>query len=60
LEKAEQYRRYAAEFLALPAHLGDPRSRGVLSQIATAWVSLAEQAEKNVKMDLVCEAATQR
>jgi hypothetical protein len=56
LAKAEQYRRYAAECLKLLSRVGDAHTRAMFSQMATAWVNLAEQAERNAEADLIYES----
>jgi hypothetical protein len=56
LAKAKQYRRYAAECLKLLPGVSDAHRRAMFSQMATAWVNLAEQAERNAEADLIYES----
>src|SRR5215472_12489420 len=53
--KAEQYRRHAAECLALSRTLTDFLNRTTLLNMAIAWTDLAEQAERNQRNDVVYE-----
>jgi hypothetical protein len=50
------YRRYAAELLAIADHVGDHQSRAALLAMAQRWQHLAAQAEKNLQTVLVCES----
>jgi hypothetical protein len=48
MEKAEQFRQYAAECLRL-AKTAAPKDRAVLLEIANAWITGAEEAERKRK-----------
>jgi hypothetical protein len=52
---AEEYRRNAGECLALARYIGNPERRARIMGAAQAWLSLAEQAEKNARTDLTYE-----
>jgi len=45
--RAEEYRRYARECMALAAMQIDPHARIHLIEMAGAWARLAEKAENN-------------
>jgi hypothetical protein len=60
LDKAEQYRRHAAECLKLLPRVSDAHTRAMFSQMAAAWVNLAEQAERNADADLIYESLDRR
>jgi uncharacterized protein (DUF2336 family) len=49
------YRRYAAELVAIADHVGDHQSRAVLLAMAQSWQHLAAQIEKNLQTVLVYE-----
>jgi len=51
----EAYRQNALECLRLAHATTEPATRAVLTDMATAWVKLGEQAEKNRQTDLVYE-----
>jgi hypothetical protein len=56
----DQYRRNAAECLAILASVVDPRLRLGLVAMAAAWTNLAEQAEKNSRVDLACQTPQEK
>jgi hypothetical protein len=49
--RAEDYRRYAAECLALAQRVRDPNDRGKLLDMASAFNRLAARAEDNSDSD---------
>jgi hypothetical protein len=51
----ETYRQNALECLRLAHATNEPATRAVLTDMATAWIKLREQAEKNRQTDLVYE-----
>ena len=51
----EAYQRHAAECLRLAEHAIDAVRRAELIEMAQGWLHLAEQAEKNSKLDVVYE-----
>jgi hypothetical protein len=51
----EQYTRRAAECLKLAAEVTDPKAKANLTEMAAAWLRLAELAEKNSNTFLVYE-----
>jgi hypothetical protein len=51
----EEYRRHAALCLKLANEVTDQRGRSALIDMASAWIRLAEQAEKNSTLDIVYE-----
>jgi len=51
----ESYRQHAVECLRLAHATTEPATRAVLTDMATAWIKLGEQAEKNRQTDLVYE-----
>jgi len=60
MTKVEVYRRYAAECVRMAKQAVDPRSKGTLIDMASVWLRLADQAEKNSLADLAYEAPPQR
>jgi hypothetical protein len=52
---AERYRRYALECLALATRADAALSNVALLDMARFWARLADQAEKNSRLDLVYE-----
>jgi hypothetical protein len=56
----DQYRRNAAECLAILAFVMDPRLRLALLAMAASWTHLAEHAEKNSRPDLACETLPEK
>jgi hypothetical protein len=57
---ADEYRRNAAECVAMAMSLTDPGKRTRLLEIAQAWATLAEQAERNAQTDIVYETPPPR
>jgi hypothetical protein len=51
----EDYQHHAAECLRLAEQVTDPFHKMALIEMAQAWLRLAEQAEKNSKLDVVYE-----
>jgi hypothetical protein len=54
---AEAYRRYAADCLRISLAVANPEARAFLKRMASAWKNLADQAEKNLRNDVVYEPA---
>jgi hypothetical protein len=52
---AQAYRRYAAECLEISLAVADAEARALLKRMAIAWTNLADQAEKNLQNDAMCE-----
>jgi hypothetical protein len=52
---AQAYRRHAADCLILSNTVSDPKARVYLRRMAAAWTDLADQAEKNLRNDVVYE-----
>ncbi|MFL6797839.1 MAG: hypothetical protein ACJ8F3_10545 [Xanthobacteraceae bacterium] len=46
MEAPSQYRKYAEECRALAKNARSPEQRQILSEMAQAWMQLAEQADK--------------
>jgi hypothetical protein len=55
MSSKEEYRRNAAKCLEMADGTSDGITRLVLIEMAHAWLRLAEQAEKNSRLDLVYE-----
>ena len=55
LLRAGLYRQYAKDCLRFASDAGDVQGKLTLLNMAQAWFSLAEQAEKNSRADLVYE-----
>jgi hypothetical protein len=55
MSNSEDYRRHAAFCLHAGEIMSDPAARLALVDIAHAWHDLADQAERNSKLDLVYE-----
>ena len=53
--RAVEYRRYALECFRLARAMDGLSCKGLLLDMAQNWLALAEQAEKNVKLELVYE-----
>lgn len=51
----DRYRSYAAECLRFASETTPPGSKAVLLDMATNWLKLARQAEKNGQTELVYE-----
>jgi hypothetical protein len=52
MSAADQYRRNAAECVAITTFFVDPRQRATVLALAEAWTRLAEQAERNAQIAL--------
>jgi hypothetical protein len=52
---AQAYRRYAADCLKLSNTVIDPKVRAYLRHMAVAWTDLVDQAERNLRNDVVYE-----
>jgi len=59
-EAARQYRLYAQHCLEIAAALTNLKERVKLIDLAKAWANLANQAEKNGRLDLVYETPEHR
>jgi hypothetical protein len=55
MSASDEYRRHAAECLRAAERTTDLAARVALLDVARAWHSLADQAERNRKTDLVYE-----
>ena len=55
MNSAELYRANAAECLVMASSVTDASNRASLLNMASAWLRLAELAEKNSRTDLVYE-----
>ena len=53
--KADEYRRNAADCLRMVERTADPAARATLLDMAQSWRILAEQAERNSATDVVYE-----
>ena len=53
MSAADQYRRNAAECIALTPFFADPGQRATILALADAWTRLASQAEKNERVLLL-------
>jgi len=60
VDSAQQYLANAAECLAMAKEMTDPQKSLVLLDMASCWLKLAGQAEKNSRLDLVYETPRQR
>jgi hypothetical protein len=58
--RALQYRAQASECLRLAQEIPSPESRAMLIVMAQHWLALAEQADKNDKVELVYEPPVER
>ena len=58
--KAAEYRRNASDCLRIAQELTEPKTKTVLVNMASAWMRLVDQAEKNSKTDLVYETPPSR
>jgi hypothetical protein len=47
-----EYRRHASECLAIADDTTDPENKVLLIAMAQAWLRLAQQAERNVAIDI--------
>lgn len=55
-----EYRAKANEFLAKAQRESDPSLRAQYEQLGRSYLRLAEQAERNLKSDIVYETPTRR
>ena len=55
VSRIEEYRRLAAECVDMAAMSDDHQFKGILVDMAGAWLKLAEQADKNSQADLTYE-----
>jgi hypothetical protein len=53
--KADEYRRNAADCLRMAERTADPTARAALLDMAQSWRVLAEQADRNSTTDVVYE-----
>jgi len=51
----DRYRQNAIDCLRLASETNDPGGKAVLLDLAQSWVRLADQAQKNLRTDLVYE-----
>ena len=58
--RAQQYRKYALEWLRFASGMTTPEGKANLLDIARYWLKLADQAEKNEKSGVMCEPPTSR
>ena len=56
----DRYRQNAIDCLRLASEANDPGAKAVLLDMAQSWVRLADQAEKNLRTDLVYETPPSR
>jgi hypothetical protein len=50
---AAEYRRHAVDCLKFAYLVTDPKNKALLIEMANAWKRLADQADKNSKVDLM-------
>lgn len=60
MDRAVEYRAYAAECLRLAGAARYQRDKYALAEMARMWFRLAEQAEKNSRTDVVYETPRRR
>ena len=60
MDLSQQYRAHAAECFAMARDMTDPQKRVVLLDMASCWLRLARQAEKNRRLDVVYETPPPR
>ncbi len=60
MNSAELYRAKATECVAMASGMTDANNRASLLNMASAWLRLAELAEKNGRTDLVYETPPPR
>jgi len=56
VNRPDYYRQHALECLRLANDTNEPSTKAVLIDMAQAWIRLAEQAQRNRRLDLVHEA----
>ena len=59
MSNSDAYRRHAAECLRLAEKTTNAAEKGYLLYMANAWLSLADQADRNRKTDIVYETPPQ-
>lgn len=55
MTRSDEYRRNAANCLSVAEDIADPAARALMIAMARSWHLLADQAERNSKVDLVYE-----
>ena len=55
MSNPDRYRQHALDCLRLANEMNDPFGKAVLLDMAQSWVRLADQAQKNLRTDLVYE-----
>jgi hypothetical protein len=55
MRKSEEYRLHAVNCLTLAQHRADPGSKAALLAQARSWFALADRADRNSPLNLVCE-----
>ncbi len=55
MSNPDRYRQNAIDCLRLANETRDPGAKAVLLDMAQSWVRLADQAQKNLRTDLVYE-----
>jgi hypothetical protein len=60
VNKPDHYRQYALECLRLASDTHESSTKAVLIDMAQAWIRLAEQAQRNLRLDLADEAPAPR
>lgn len=58
LMRAELYRRYARDCSRFASETSNSGTRIALLEMARAWTNLADQTEKNSRLDIVYETPT--
>ena len=60
VNRSEEYRQMAAHCLRIAERVSDAEAKASLLEMARAWHSLADQAKRNSKADLVYETPLPR
>ena len=60
MDSSQRYLANAAGCLEMARDMMDPQQRLVLLDMASCWLKLAQQAEKNSRLDLVYETPSPR
>jgi hypothetical protein len=55
VSSSQEYRRYAADCLRLSERAADPATKAALLDVARCWHTLADQADRNRRNDIVYE-----
>lgn len=55
MNKSEEYRQNAANCLTVAEQIADPATRAMLMAMARSWYALADQADRNSRLDVVYE-----